>query len=214
MKRFLCCLLVVLALPLAAAETGGEREQDMSASLARLQKEWTQIQYQMPEDKKEDAFKALADKAGVLVEAFPERAEPHVWKGIILSTYAGAKGGLGALGLVKDARASLEEAIAIDPTALAGSAYTSLGSLYYQVPGWPLSFGDDEKAERYLKKALAINPDGIDANFFYGDFLLEQGEEKRAQVYLNKAVKAEPRAGREVADAGRRDEARHLLDMI
>ena len=75
------------------------------------------------------------------------------------------EGGLGALGLVKQAKASLEQALAIDPQALAGSAYTSLGSLYYQVTGWPLGFGDDDKAEAMLKQSLAINPDGIDPNY-------------------------------------------------
>ncbi len=39
---------------------------------------------------------------------------------------------------MKEARASLEAALKIAPEALDGSAYTSLGSLYYQVPGWPL----------------------------------------------------------------------------
>ena len=48
-----------------------------------------------------------------------------------------------------------------------GAAYTSLGALYYQVPGWPLGFGDDAAARTMLRKGLAIDPDGIDAN--YGD---------------------------------------------
>ena len=45
---------------------------------------------------------------------------------------------LGALGLAKQARADFEQAIKLDPTALDGSAYTSLGVLYYSVPGWPV----------------------------------------------------------------------------
>ena len=39
-------------------------------------------------------------------------------------------------------RRALEQALAIDATALEGSAFTTLGSLYYQVPGWPIGFGD------------------------------------------------------------------------
>jgi tetratricopeptide (TPR) repeat protein len=89
---------------------------------------------------------------------------------------------------VKEAKAKLEIAIKQDPKALEGSAYTSLGSLYYQVPGWPVGFGDDEKAEKLLKQALAINPTGIDPNFFYGDFLLDQGDKAQAKVYLDKAL--------------------------
>jgi tetratricopeptide (TPR) repeat protein len=120
-----------------------------------------------------ETLSAQADQASAK-EAF--RTDLLIWSAIVKSTWAGAKGGLGALSLVKEAKAKLEIAIKQDPKALEGSAYTSLGSLYYQVPGWPVGFGDDDKAEQLLKQALAINPTGIDPNFFYGDFLLDQGD--------------------------------------
>ena len=61
-------------------------------------------------------------------------------------------------------------ALKIIDKAFSGSAYTSLGTLYFKAPSWPISFGDDKKAEVMLKQALAINPDGIDSNFFYAEF--------------------------------------------
>ena len=47
-----------------------------------------------------------------MVKQYPGRAEPLVWKAIVLSTHAGAKGGLGALSMVREARdtATPEEA--------------------------------------------------------------------------------------------------------
>ncbi|WP_372964832.1 tetratricopeptide repeat protein [Marinobacter sp.] len=187
---------------------------DFQAGLTDIQKRWAEIQYQLPEKSREKAFEDLASDAEALVALYPEKAEPLIWQGIVLSTYAGAKGGLSALGLVKRARASLESALAINASALEGSAYTSLGSLYYQVPGWPIGFGDDDKALSYLQKALAINPDGIDANYFFGDYLVEQGEPERARVYLQKVMTASGRPGREVADAGRKAEAEALLSNL
>ncbi len=206
MKWIVMMLAGVMAMPLWA--------QDMQAELAQIQQRWAQIQYQLPEDDKEKAFEALAKEAETFVADYPGRAEPLIWQGIVLSTYAGAKGGLGALGLVKEARASLEAALKIAPEALDGSAYTSLGSLYYQVPGWPLGFGDDEMSRKYLQKSLAINPDGIDANYFFGDFLAQQNESQRARVYLEKVLAAPSRPGREVADAGRKAEAKARLDSL
>lgn len=206
MKWIVIMLAGVMAMPLWA--------QDMQAELAQIQQRWAQIQYQLPKDDKEKAFGALAKDAETFVADYPGRAEPLIWQGIVLSTYAGAKGGLGALGLVKEARASLEAALDIDPETLDGSAYTSLGSLYYQVPGWPLGFGDDGKARKYLQKSLAINPDGIDANYFFGDFLLDQGEPQRARIYLEKVLAAPGRPGREVADQGRRAEAQARLNNL
>ena len=125
---------------------------------------------------------------------------------------AGEKGGLGALGLVKQAKALYESAIRIDGNALDGSAYNSLGVLYYKVPGWPIGFGDKNTARELLQKALAINPKGIDPNFFYGEYLLETDQAAEAMTYLQRAVQAPARPGRQVADAGRREEARQLIE--
>ena len=49
--------------------------------------------------------------------------------------------------------------IAADPNLLDGSALTSLGSLYYQVPGWPIGFGNDKKAREYLERGLQVAPE-------------------------------------------------------
>ena len=121
------------------------------------------------------------------------------------------QGGFGALVLVKHAKALLEQAEKIKPDALNGSAYTSLGSLYYQVPGWPLGFGDDGKARAYLEQARALNPKGIDPNYFYGDYLLEQGEYDKAIKVLELALLAPARPDRPVADAGRREEVKQAI---
>ena len=106
----------------------------------------------------------------------------------------------------------LERAEQLNPRALGdGSVYTSLGSLYSQVPGFPIGFGDPGKARAYLQKALAINPNGVDPNFFYGDFLFRQGDYAGAVKALERAMAAPPRPGRAVADQGRKDDAAVLL---
>lgn len=174
--------------------------------VAPLQQRWAEVKYQTPEDKQAAEFERLAQEADAVVRKNAGAAEPLIWKGIILSTWAGAKGGLGALSLCKQARATFEEAIKIDPNALQGSAYTSLGSLYYQVPGWPLGFGDEDTARELLQQGLSIAPDGIDANYFWGDFLLDQEDYAGAVQAFQKALAAPPRPGRESADAGRRAE--------
>jgi tetratricopeptide (TPR) repeat protein len=186
----------------------------MDASIQELQQEWAVVKYQTAKDRQDAAFTLLEAKAESAVQAYPQAAEPLVWEAIILSTHAGVSGGLGALSKVKQARVLLEKAASIEPNALHGSIYTSLGSLYYQVPGWPIGFGDDKKAEQYLKQALTQNPDGIDQNYFYGDFLRDQGRYKEAVTYLTKAINAAPRPHRELADQGRREEAKHVLAMV
>ena len=179
-----------------------------------LQQQWEDIKYRRPKADQEKAFEALTQTAGAVRARYADRAEAEIWYAIIVSTYAGAKGGLGALSLAKDAKQALEHALALDPKALAGSAYTSLGSLYYQVPGWPVGFGDDKKAREMLEMALKINPDGIDPNYFYGDFLFRKGDYAGARKSLERALKAPARPDRPLADAGRRREIDELLAKI
>lgn len=195
----------LLALLLAATfAVAGPCRADEAGDIAQLQTRWAQVKYQTPAKEQEAAFAALAADAQALHAAHADAPAYAVWEGIIRATYAGAKGGLGALGEAKKAKALFEDAIKRDPKA--GAAYTSLGSLYYQVPGWPVGFGNDDKARELLQQGLQLDPDGIDANFFYGDFLLEDEDYKGALVAFEKALAAAPRPGRELADAGRRAE--------
>jgi tetratricopeptide (TPR) repeat protein len=182
--------------------------------VSKLQREWERIKYQTAPAEQQKGFELLTAEAGKVSASYPNRAEPLIWHGIIEASYAGAKGGLGALSLVKNARRNFEQALEINPNALNGSAYTSLGSLYYQVPGWPIGFGDNKKALEFLEKGLALNPDGIDPNYFYGDFLFRTGDLDNAERVLRKALQAPPRAGRKLADEGRRKEIKDLLDKI
>ena len=205
------CLIAGLA-TLALLPALPARAATVTEAVSELQHDWEAIRYQSPAAEREKGFEALAAKAHQVREAFPGRAEPLVWEGIIVSSWAGEKGGLGALGLVKQAKALYESAIAIDGTALEGSAYNSLGVLYYKVPGWPVGFGDKAKAKELLTKALTLNPKGIDPNFFYGEYLVETKQAQEAVAYLERALQAPPRPGRQIADTGRREEARALLD--
>lgn len=179
-----------------------------------LARTWDHVNYETQGPSKVTQLAAIAAQAEALARQYPGRAEPLIWKGIALSTEAGAKGGMGALGLAKEAKANLERAEKIDPNALNGSIYTSLGSLYYQVPGFPVGFGDKTKARTYLKKALAANPSGVDPNYFYADFMFRQGQYAEAERALQKALAAPARPGREVADRGRHAEAAALLAQV
>lgn len=178
---------------------------DETSDIQQLQTRWAEIKYSTAEAQQEKAFAALVSEAQQLTAA--NKSAPYlIWEGIIRSTYAGAKGGLGALDQVKQAKKLFEQAIKLQPDAMQGSAYTSLGSLYYQVPGWPVGFGDSKKAKEMLLKGLSYNPDGIDSNYFYGDYLLEEKQYQQAIAAFEKALQAAPRPGRESADAGRKGE--------
>ena len=200
-------LILGLSICLAALPT-------LATTTADLQQEWAIANYQTETASKADSFEALITRAEAALAAEPKNADLLIWTAIIKSTYAGVSGGLSALSLVKAARGHLEDAMEIDDKALQGSVYTSLGALYYQVPGWPIGFGSDKKAREMLDKAVSLNLGGLDTNYFYGDFLVQQKQYAGARTRLNRAMAAVARPGREVADAGRRVEISALLEKI
>ena len=181
-------------------------------SLQAVQQHWEQANYQSSGKQRDKAFKALTEEADRLVADHPQQAGAHVWAGIVYSTYAGEVSMFSAGKQVKRARAELERALELDPQALHGSAYTSLGALLYQIPGF--MGGDEDEAERLLLKGLELNPDGIDPNYFYGSFLLDQERLDEAERYLRKAAAAAPRPGRELADRGRQEEIAAALAEV
>ena len=202
-RLFISVLFLILALP-AGADTAGD--------IRYLQQRWAEIKYRTPHAQKEKEFASLAGEAAAKSDANPDSAELMIWEGIIRATSAGERGGLGALGEAKKARALFERAIEIKPDAMQGSAYTSLGSLYYQVPGFPIGFGSKKKADEMLKRGLEYDPDGIDSNYFYGDYLLDRGRFEEAVKAFEKALQAAPRPGRQLADEGRKTEIRDDLE--
>jgi len=180
-----------------------------------IQAEWARLYY-LDEflNKNYRELQELAKKANRVAQAHPDSAEALTWDAIVLSTLAEKKGGIGALSLVKEARLKLEQAEAIDPTVLGGSVYASLGTLYAKVPGWPIGFGSDKKAEQYFRKALALNPEGLDINYFFAEYLAENGDDEMALKYIDKALNAPVLADRPVADQGRRNQAVKLREQL
>jgi tetratricopeptide (TPR) repeat protein len=209
--KFTALAATAFAMTVVAAPAVADPVADRAMAIAGA---WSQIKYHMPADGQADAMARLKTQADSMVASAPNRAEPLIWDGIVTSTLAGMKGGLGGLSLAKEAKSLLERAEKIDANALDGSAHTSLGALYYQVPGWPIGFGNKDKAKGELLAGLKANPRGIDPNYFWGDFLYNQGQYAEAGKALRAALAAPARPGRELADAGRRGEAQKLLGAV
>lgn len=203
----LACLLLVSFAAVADDTAFGDQ-------LLQIQHRWAEANYNATGKARKKAFEALLNDARAFAQANPGRAEPLVWQGIVASTYAGVKGPFGAMSLANEARDALTAAEKLDPLVLDGSVYTSLGTLYAKVPGGLIGFGDKELARDYLEKAVSANPDGIDPNYFYAEFLYEQDDYAAARDALLKAQKAPARSSRPLADEGRRKEISALLRQI
>lgn len=199
----LVVFLLLFARPLLAS--------DLNASLDSLERAWAAAYYQADEAKQKQTYPVLLETAADLVKHYPNAAAPKIWLATIMATNASFESSLTALSTLEKAKKLLEESIRIDPQALDGSAYVTLGTLYYMLPGWPVSFGDDDTAEELLKTSLKINPNGIDSNYFYADFLQRQGREAEAEVFFQKATHAPVRQQQAFADTQLQNEAKLAL---
>ncbi|WP_405630123.1 hypothetical protein [Pseudoalteromonas sp. Ld20] len=206
--------LILTTLALAAVILSQSAYAEFADDLHTIQTQWASVNYELVEDSQLKAFEKLVEQTREFSKANNEQAASHIWHGIVLSSYAGAKGGLGALGLAKDAKAEFEQAISLDASALAGSAYTSLATLYGKVPGWPIGFGDAKKADTLFRQALELNPQGIDSNYLYAAFLYDERKYSDAKKHLLIAQTAPARELRPKADLYRQQEITTLLAKV
>jgi tetratricopeptide (TPR) repeat protein len=183
MKKLIFVVFLLLFAQSVAARSMDDRVSTIEAT-------WVETSASESNSERKNIFLQLADDITEVVKAFPSKAEPLILKSAILLTMAEDASSFVALSLVKQAKSLLAKAIDIDPEARNGSALVTMGVLYYKVPGWPIAFGDDKEAKNYLLQALKVSPNGVASNYFYAEFLLEQGENEQAISYLNKAIGA------------------------
>ena len=203
---------IAILLALAAGLNTLPAAAEMNDEVRALQDRWAVVRYEVDEDERVDAYEELAEQADAVLAAQPDNVEAHVWTGIIHSTWAGEASAFSAMKHAKRARKELELALEKDANVLDGAAYTSLGSLLYQIP--KMMGGSDETAETYLKKGIELNPQGIDSNYFYAAFLADHDRFEEAQQYVQRALAAPARPGRELADRGRREELGELQSEV
>jgi len=203
-------VLAALAGPACAADSS-----PMASDVMRINNEWAHIRYQVRDKNAQyNQLAALEKEAHQITAKYPGKAEPLLWEGIVVSEEAARASTLKQLGLATRARDILAKAYAINPRVADGGAAMSLGVLYYKVPGWPIGFGSTAKAQHFFQEALAEDPRGLDNNFFYGDFLSQEGHKAAAKQYLQRALQAQTNPDRPVWDAGRRAEVKALLAKL
>lgn len=180
-------------------------------ALSKIESEWANIYYNTPKNQQAQAYGHLLSKVSNLIKQHPAAVEPIYWQALVKASQAAHLDPFAALSSVNDARDLLLKVIDTNPVALNGSALVTLGTLYYMVPEWPIAFGDDEEAKKLLETALSINPNGIDSNYFYGEYLLQHNDLKAASRYFEKAIAAPTRIEQTFADNQLKTEAKLAL---
>lgn len=186
----------------------------MDEDIYKLRTAWAMAKYETPKNKQIPMLEQLVDEAKELNKKYPNQPDIMVWYATTLSTLGAVEGKVRALPNLKKAKDLLEDAIKRNPNVENGFAQGVLGALYARVPGWPISFGNKDKAREHLEMAVKLSPNGVDSNYYYGDFLIEDGKFEAAKQHLELAEKSPIRPGYEIQDRGRKVEvATSLLKL-
>lgn len=100
-----------------------------------------------------------AARAGLRIDASSGPA--HYYLAMNLGQLARTKT-FGALKLVRQMEKEFLSAVKQSPKIHHGGAHRSLGMLYEQAPGWPLSVGNRKKARKHLEQAVELVPEYVE----------------------------------------------------
>lgn len=158
--------------------------------LATLQQHWATARYQTTGDDRTTQLGKLVGEADSFTKKYSDKADGYIWSAVIRGSLAEAMHNMSALAVINEAKANLEQAIAVDPAAEESHAYGILGLMYARMPGWPVAFGDNKKAQEMLKKGLETSPNGMNVNYFNAQYWFDKGDYKKAQSHIEKALQA------------------------
>jgi hypothetical protein len=98
-----------------------------------------------------------AARASVVLD--PTAAAGHYYVAITVGKLADLKRNLAAYVMVKEVEREFHKARELDERFCYAGPDRSLGLLYHQAPGWPISVGSRSKARKHLERAAELAPD-------------------------------------------------------
>ena len=134
------------------------------------------------QDETVDILRQAKEYAEESIDLAPDQAEGYFWRGALIGQIGLEEGIRASLSSVEPMKEDLEQAIELDPEYAA--AYDALAQLYLQVPGWPVSIGDDEQALEYRKESVQLEPDNFNYQWKLYKNYQEVGEDKKAEKVL------------------------------
>ncbi len=155
------------------------------------------------------AFEKGVAAAKRAVSIAPQAAEGHYWLGVNYALYGKAKGIAKSLELIDPIKEEMHKVISLDPDFDQGGPYRVLGRLYFKLPG--IFGGDNDKAIRYLKTAIAKGPRMWLNHLYLAEVYIDEDECAKAKALLKQVIAGPPPQGREPDWQDWRREAKALL---
>ena len=140
-----------------------------------------------------DAQRATLAEQGIAasrraIQLEPRSAAAHHYLGLNLGQLARTKL-LRALHLLTEMEAAWTTAAALDAKFHYGGPHRSLGLLYLDAPGWPVSLGSRAKARQQLQRAVQLCPEYPDNALCLLEAQLKWGETRLVRAQLDNVAR-------------------------
>jgi tetratricopeptide (TPR) repeat protein len=96
------------------------------------------------------------------IDLSPNDSRAYFWKAACIGRWGQTKGILDSLFKAGDMRDLLVTALQKDPQYAA--AYRVMGQLFFAVPGWPVSFGDKDRAVSLFRQSITLSTEDLSEN--------------------------------------------------
>lgn len=163
--------------------TRNSRESAAIAQLSRL--EYMHAQLENDKNRRVQLFEncvAIADQALALNA---NDVSGLFWKAAAMGKIAEDTGVLNALRMLRPMEQMLLKVVALDEKYENAGGHRALGRMYHKLPGFPISFGSNQKALTHLKWAHELFPEDIITRAFYADILYDEGRKEEARKHAN-----------------------------
>ncbi|QQS40208.1 MAG: hypothetical protein IPM63_12675 [Acidobacteriota bacterium] len=148
------------------------------------------------------------------VEIDEDCVEANFWLAANWGSYGQEKGIMKSLFLVNPIKEAVERVMEHDESHFYGGPYRILGRLYNKAPGFPISIGDNKKAEECLLKAVELGPKFFLNHLFLAELYISTREKAKAREQLEWILETPANKNHEREDEGYKDEAEALLASV
>lgn len=160
------------------------RNSTESAALAELSRlKFMQAQLESDKERRIQLFENAIETADQALALNANDVRGLFWKAAAMGKIAEDSGIINALRMLRPMESMLLKVIELDEHYENAGAHRALGRMYHQLPGFPISFGSNRKAQMHLKRAHELFPRDVITRAFYAELLYDSGRKAEARKH-------------------------------
>lgn len=163
--------------------TRDSREPTAIAELSRL--EFMRAQLELDKKRRIQLFENCINVADQALALNENEVRGLFWKAAAMGKVAEDSGVLNALRMLRPMEKMLLNVVALDEKYENAGGHRALGRMYHKLPGFPISFGSNQKALKHLKRAHELFPQDVITRAFYAELLLDEGKMDEARKHAD-----------------------------